>query len=249
MEVEKLLESFTCFKDKEFKFDPAKHKYTYNGVHYTSVTQFLKNFHEPFDTKFWSNKKAEERDVDVSVILKEWQDKNDYANIVGTQMHEWIEFYFKGIWQKLPTNLDVIDRINKFNIIYANHLYKLTPLIFELKIFSKKYPLAGTIDSIFLWKDSLIILDWKSNGKYTHDDHPKGKYQKLLTPLEDYWANHHNEYSIQVSMYKLILAEWGFNIKACYMVHIGPDMEAKLYKAHDLTEQLESYLDNYFNIK
>ncbi len=248
MEVPELLKSFKCFEDKNFSFNQEEHKYTYNGVVYTSVTQFLKKFHKPFDQKYWSNKKADDRGVDTSVVLKEWKDKNDYANLVGSEMHEWIEFYFKGIWKKLPTNTDVIDRINKFNIIYSTHLHKLTPVTFELRIFSKKYPLAGTIDSIFIWKDSLICLDWKSNGDYRHDDHPKGKYQKLLDPLEDYWQNHHNEYSIQVSLYKLILAEWGFNIKASYLVHIGPNEEAKLYKAHDFTDKLSVYLDSYFNI-
>jgi hypothetical protein len=48
--VEELRRKFEVFKDPNFKFDPQQHKYTYNGRRYISVTQFLQNFHEKFDT-------------------------------------------------------------------------------------------------------------------------------------------------------------------------------------------------------
>ena len=54
-----LLEKFNCFEDDNFVFDPKKHKYFYNNVQYTSVTQFIQNFHEKFDQDFWSKKKSE----------------------------------------------------------------------------------------------------------------------------------------------------------------------------------------------
>jgi hypothetical protein len=54
-----------------------------------------------------------------------------------------------------------------------------------------------------------------------------------------------NEYSIQVSFYALILEEWGFDIRGGYLVHFGPDTEAKIYKSQDLREKLRGYLDNF----
>ena len=70
----------------------------------------------------------------------------------------------------------------------------------------------------------------------------KGKYEKLLLPFDDYWKNHLNEYSIQVSLYSLILEEWGFDIRGSYLVHIGPSQEAIIHKAVDLKEELRNYL-------
>jgi ATP-dependent exoDNAse (exonuclease V) beta subunit len=243
--VEDILKQFDVFNDQNFKFDPILHKYTYNGRKYISVTQFLQNFHEKFDTEFWSNKKAEDLGIPQEDILKQWKEKNDYANFVGTQTHNWIENYYNKIYQELPTNIDVIDRINKFNVIYSKYLYKLTPVIFEIRIFSKKYPLAGTIDSIFLYKGKLFIIDWKTNSSFKHDDHPKGKYQKLLTPFDEFYQNHLNEYSIQVSLYSLILEEWGIPIRGAYLVHFGPDSEAKLYKTQDMRTHLKEYLETF----
>lgn len=243
--VQSMLKKLECFNDPNFKFDKSQHKYTYNDKPYISVTQLIQQFHKKFDQEFWSKKKAEERGISQEEIIKEWKDKNEYANLIGSETHQWIEDYFNGIHKKIPTNLDIVDRINKFNIIYAKDIHKLTPLKFETRIFSKKYPIAGTIDSLFLYKDKLIIFDYKTNGKFTSDDHPDGKWENLLDPFQDSYKNHLNEYSIQVSLYSLILQEWGFDIKASYLLHIGPDKDPKIYKAHDFRKKLEKYLDNY----
>jgi ATP-dependent exoDNAse (exonuclease V) beta subunit len=243
--ISEIHQRLTCFNDPQFKFDPQWHRYTYNGKKYTSVTTFLKNFHKPFDEEYWSKKKSDDLGVPQDWLLKEWKDKNIRANEVGTSLHNYIENYFNQIYQPLPTDLDVIDRINKFNKIFATHLYKLQPIQFELRLFSKKYPIAGTIDSIFLYNGKLFILDWKTNGEFKHDDHPKGRYNKLLSPFDDFYENHLNEYSIQVSFYALILEEWGFDIRGGYLVHFGPDSEAQIYKSQDMRDKLKSYLDTY----
>ena len=143
--VNELRKKFKCFEDPNFKFEPKWHKYTYNGKQYTSVTKFISSFHKEFDQEYWSKRKSEELDIDQEVLLKQWKDKNDYANLVGHTTHDWIESYFNKSYKELPTNLDIIDRINKFNKIYASHLFKLEPVQFELRVFSKKYPIAGTI--------------------------------------------------------------------------------------------------------
>lgn len=239
-----LLKKLECFNDVEFKFNPEKHKYTYNGEEFISVTRFIERFHKPFEQKYWSNKKAEEAGVPQEWILEEWKKINDYANEIGTETHKWIEDYYNKEWQPLPTNIDVIKRINKFNILYANQLHKLHPLKFEVRIFSKKWKIAGMIDSLFIYKGKIYLLDWKTNKKYTDDNHKNGKFEKLLTPFEDCYKNHQNEYSIQLSMYALILEEWGFEIGGVYIVHIGPDdEEAKLYKSTDMREKLKIYLN------
>jgi ATP-dependent exoDNAse (exonuclease V) beta subunit len=233
------LNKLEIYDDPEFKFDAIKHKYTYDGIDFISVTQFISRFHKKFDSEFWSKKKAEERGVDQQLVLKEWQTLNDRANFIGTSTHNWIENYFNRQFQDLPNDLDVIDRINKFNKIYATHLHKLTPIKFEQRIFSKKWKIAGMIDSIFLWKGNLVMVDYKTNKKFeTSNSHG----EKLLSPFQDYDKCHLTEYSIQLSLYKLILKEIELDVKVCYLLYIGPDDEAKVHKCHDFSSILEDYL-------
>jgi len=238
-----ILNDLECFNDTEFKFDPTAHRYTYEGEQFTSVTRFIQQFHKPFEQDYWSQKKAEESGVPQEWILNDWKKLNDYANEVGTDTHNWIEDYFNGIWKQLPTNLDVINRVNKFNIIFAKQLHKLEPLKFEVRVFSKKWKIAGMIDSLFLYRGKIYILDWKTNKLFTTDDTVKYK-ERLLAPFSDYFKSHLSEYSIQLSLYALILEEWGFEIGGAYLVHIGPgDEPAELHKVIDMRDNLKLFLD------
>lgn len=242
--IELLRNQLNCFEDIKFEFDPVAHRYTYEGEPFISVTRFIQQFHKPFEQDYWSKKKAEQAGVPQDWILAEWKKLNDYANEVGTDTHQWIEDYFNQIWKPLPNNLDVIHRINKFNKIYAKQLFKLEPLKFEVRVFSPKWKIAGMIDSLFLYRGKIYILDWKTNKDFTDDNHPKGTYEKLLAPFQDHFKNHLNEYSIQLSLYSLILEEWGFQVGGAYIVHIGPgDEDAELYKVVDMRDNLKLFLN------
>ena len=242
--IELLRNQLDCFNDVQFEFDPKLHRYTYEGEPFVSVTRFIQQFHKPFEQDYWSKVKAEQAGVPQDWILAEWKKLNDYANEVGTDTHQWIEDYFNQIWKPLPNNLDVIHRINKFNKIYAKQLFKLEPLKFEVRVFSPKWKIAGMIDSLFVYRGKIYILDWKTNKDFTDDNHQKGTYEKLLAPFQDYYKNHLNEYSIQLSMYALILEEWGFQVGGAYIVHIGPgDEEAELYKVVDMRDNLKLFLN------
>ena len=242
--IELIREQLNCFNDIQFDFDPKLHRYTYQKEPFISVTRFIQQFHKPFEQDYWSKVKADQSGVTQDVILAEWKKLNDYANEVGTDTHQWIEDYFNQIWKPLPVNTDVIHRINKFNKIYAKQLHKLEPLKFEVRVFSPKWKIAGMIDSLFIYRGKIYILDWKTNKDFTDDNHQKGTYEKLLAPFQDHFKNHLNEYSIQLSLYSLILEEWGFQVGGAYIVHIGPgDEDAELYKVIDMRDNLKLFLN------
>jgi ATP-dependent exoDNAse (exonuclease V) beta subunit len=237
-----ILTQLECFNDPLFKFDPIKHKYTYDGIPLQSVTTLVGTFHKPFDVEGKSKKKAEELGISQEEVKKQWQSTNDKANDIGTLTHQWIEDYFNQKWSPLPTNPDLVHRINKFNKVFSKYLYKLEPLKFEVRVFSKEWKMAGTIDALFIKDDKLYIVDWKTNKKMTYDEHPDGKWEKLLPPFGDYWKNHHNEYSIQLCLYAEILAQYGINVSSAFLVYIGPnDDEAQLIKVKDMRPLIREY--------
>ncbi len=231
----------TSFNDPKFKFDPKYHKYTYDGKRFISVTQLISKFHKPFESDHWSRVKAEEEGVTQQEILDRWKELNDRANEIGTATHDWIENYYNKVWQEIPNDSDVVDRINKFNLAVVKWLHKLKPIKFEQRIFSHKWKIAGMMDALFMYKGDLFIVDYKTNKNFTHDEHENGKFEKLLYPFNDFFKNHLNEYSIQVSLYKLILKEVGIDVKTGYLLYIGPKEEAKIYRTHDFSDILEKY--------
>jgi ATP-dependent exoDNAse (exonuclease V) beta subunit len=243
--VENILNRLECFNDTNFTFDADAHVYKYNKTQLTSVTNYIEQFHEPFDSKFWSEKKSSQTGERVESILERWDIENQYSKKIGTNTHIWIENHYNKIWQEIPTDYDLINRINKFNIIYASHLHKLMPIKFEQRIFSKKYKLAGTVDGLFLYNDAIFILDWKTNKNFTSENNPPKYETKLKPPFQDYDKTHHIEYSIQISLYSIILKEWGFDIKGGYLVHIPPmETPATIYKTYDFVDILSKHLEN-----
>jgi len=234
------------FNDPLFYFDAKWHKYTYDGNPLLSVTKFIQRFHKEFDQELMSKKVADREGVNQQEILDKWKQINERANFIGHSTHEWIENYFNQVYQQLPNDLEIVERINKFNKIFASHLHKLTPIKFEQRVFSKEWGLAGTFDALFSYKDSLIILDWKSNKSFTTEN---SYGEKLLEPFEDLDKCHLNEYSLQVSLYKLILKNIGLEVKTCYLLHIGPEGDAKIHRALDLSDKLKIYLDSQSLLK
>jgi len=242
--IEDVLDKLKFFDDnKDFDFEPVSHTYTYKGDRFISATQLISRFHKEFDTDYWAERKAKDTGVSIEEKKSEWQSINDRANFLGTSTHDWIENYFNKIWQPLPIDKEVIDRINKFNIIYADRLHKLTPVKFEQRIFSEKWKIAGMFDALFFHNGKFYILDWKTNKKFTTDKSDYGMSEKLLYPFGEYYKNHQTEYSIQLSLYKLILKQYGIIVEDCLLCYIGPNEPAKLYKTIDFSDILEKYLD------
>jgi ATP-dependent exoDNAse (exonuclease V) beta subunit len=247
MDKVELLEKLKAFESTDFNFNEKYHRYTYKSEQFISVTTFLAKFHRKFDFDYWVTKKAEEDGVSVSEKKKEWSDKNNRSNVIGNGVHNWIENYYNSVLQELPVDSDIINRINKFNVIYSTHLHKLTPVKFEQKLFSKNLKIAGMIDSLFLYNGKVIMVDWKTNLKFTTDEDTK--FEELLYPFESFYKNHLNEYSIQLSLYSYILAEVGINVEAMYLCYIGPDAPAKMYKAIDMKPELDKlFKDDLFGL-
>jgi ATP-dependent exoDNAse (exonuclease V) beta subunit len=99
------------------------------------------------------------------------------------------------------------------------------------------------IDALFLYGGKIYILDWKTNKKFETDETCRYK-ERLLAPFGKYLKSHLSEYSLQISLYALILEEYGFEIAGGYLVHIGPgDEPAKLYKTIDMRTELLEFLD------
>lgn len=250
MTKEELLRKLDYYDNPDFTFNEKYHKYKLKGEEFISVTTFLSRFHKPFDFNYWVKIKAEEDGVTIEEKKSEWKELNDRANYIGSETHNWIENYYNGIYQKLPTDIDVIKRINKFNMIFGEKLKKLTPVKFEQKLFSEKLKIAGMIDSLFLYKGNVIMVDWKTNKRF---DSVKG-FDYLLHPFDTLYQNHLNDYSIQLSLYSLILEEIGIDVKAMYLCYIGPDdvdddgniieKPAKMYHALDLRNELKMYFKN-----
>jgi ATP-dependent exoDNAse (exonuclease V) beta subunit len=243
-----VIEKLEYFKDPNFKFDEDTHTYTYCDASgkpiqfFQSVTQFISTFKKPFDSDFWANKKAKQLGVHKSVILNEWKNTADIAVKLGSNVHKWIELYYNGENPPLPEHPEENFRVSSFLDLYEKRLNVFKPIGQEIRLFSRKWGIAGTTDALFELTQKYYVGDYKTNKKFTTDADPKGRYSKLLWPFDDLWDNSLNGYSIQLSMYRLMLEEAGFETHGSFLIWIGPS-KPMLYKSVDLRDRLRIYLE------
>lgn len=242
--IEIIKEKLKVFDDKNFSFDPIPHKYYHGDTELISVTTFLKNFCKEFDSDYWSRRKAKEFGMTQEQVLAMWQAKTDIACEHGNTVHNYIEDYFMGNNPKIPDSPDARHCCEKFVDYCKSKMMELQPVVMEQRVFDLEWGISGTIDSLFIGRGKLWLGDWKTNGKFRHDS-DYNYNQMLLKPFGDLKDNEFNKYSIQVSLYRILLEKQGIDTEAAFICHIPREGDIKVYKALDLRERLR----NYFTFK
>lgn len=243
------------FSDPNFVFNEELHTYSYLDPStlkpvqtFTSVTGFLSQFKTKFESEMIARQVAKRRGVSYISVLNEWKEISDTALDLGTRTHKWIEDYYNGEKPAYPDDPILLDRVNKFEEIHREKLYRFTPVKQEFRVFSRKWGIAGTMDELFKLNSRYYVGDWKTNKKFTTDEDSEGRKQKLLYPFEDLWDNSLNGYSIQLSLYRLILQEEaGFETAGGFLVWIGPKSKPELHKIVDLRDRLYDFLQKNNN--
>lgn len=248
--LEEIKEKIKIFDDEKFKFDEPSHTYTYEGdkEEYVSSTTFIKRFIKEFDSDFYSKKVADREGRTQQEVLDDWEDIKVHACNLGTEVHEYIEDFYNNdctINEKYSFEFDESKkRVSKFHEIFETRLNKLTPLVSELRLFNRKWKLAGTIDQLYFYKNTVILGDWKTNKKVKTDK--DYSFQNLLYPFNRYKDNEINKYSLQISLYRIMLEEVGIPTHHAFICHIPPkdDQPAKIYELKDFRKELREYLEN-----
>jgi ATP-dependent exoDNAse (exonuclease V) beta subunit len=236
--------------DPNFVFDEESHTYSYLNPttkrpvqSFQSVTGFLSQFKKEFDSDKIAGIVAKKRAISKKQVLHEWKEISDTALHLGTRVHKWIEDYYNGLNPEMPEDPILLDRVLKFKQIHDEKLKAFTPVYQEFRVFSRKWGIAGTLDALKKLNNKYYVGDWKSNKKFTTDADSEGRKQKLLYPFNDMWDNSLNGYSIQLSLYRLILQEEaGFETAGGFLVWIGPEEKPKMYKIVDLRDRLYEFL-------
>lgn len=237
----------TIFED--IRFNEVEHRYFYHGRELTSVTKKLKELQKPFDRDSIAMKTAKKEGRTVADVLAGWDRKGEEARQLGIVVHSHIEQVIKGKVDPLQAGFDEflalnqkIPQIEAFEEIWrqvgvitdirTNHV--------EMVVGDDKLGLAGMVDTV-LWskKDGCFhIWDWKT-GKFDISN----QWENLLPPFDDLEASKLNIYSLQVSLYSLIIERnTDMPMGTDYLVHLM-DGGYKIYQVIDYKDRLLAWLN------
>jgi ATP-dependent exoDNAse (exonuclease V) beta subunit len=219
-----------CSLDKSVVFDSESHTYTKNGKKLTSVTSFISQFKNKFDSDYHSKRIAEKEGKTQTEILKLWSDKAKKSCDIGTAIHKIFEEYIDGNFCVLGNEI-LIDFVD-LDIEYLVDFYpkskvaiqfikdffisgRLTPVYTEYIVHNDT--LAGQVDLICKDKQkNYYILDFKTNDKIEVYSYNK----KMLGIFKEINDSSFYHYSLQLSIYKQMFDK---EVKGLFLVHIKPD--------------------------
>lgn len=228
-------------------FDEDVHTFTLQGKNISGVTSFISSFFDKFDSEYWSERKANERNVSKETILEEWAAKSNRGIKEGNNLHAYAEYLiltqFLGQEEICPKPISKrcgnLFQTVELAIEWLTSFY--TPVAIEKIIFSEKIRLAGIIDAIFENDEAVCIVDWKQNKEIKKFN----PYQSGKGPLKHLEEHDFNKYSLQLNSYRRILMEEeyfpGKEIRMM-LLHITPESYYPMH-VRPMDKEIQGMLD------
>jgi len=247
-----LLEELDKFSHTKF-YDPT-HLYHINGKKAVSTTTLIGQYKKPFDSDFWSKKKADEWGMTQQEVIDKWALKRDIAAYKGSSVHEYLEFYLnnKLYAYKPPTEFGGTDPVReKYDKIiplakkFCEDIKgRMIPVKSEVVVGDPELMIAGMIDQIFFNKKTgkLELWDWKTNQKLETETP-----YKLLSPIIHLSTSELHVYSLQLSCYKYII-EKNTNLEFgdSFIVWFNEaNSKYKVMKCFDFEPEIKSIIKHY----
>ena len=229
-----------------------------------SVSGLIKEFEPYVDWDVKAEGVALKDGVDVEVIKRKWKENTLRATNSGTQHHEFGESYMnfvRGLDKSTFCN-SCIKQYEEGYLIpcapkqeailkYWEDIFKidkLYPLLPEVKMympkdnkFGIKKLYCGTADITFAMKYKgewcILVMDYKTNQSLTSDYNQKFNIT-MLPPFDNLIDESKNHYTLQLSLYSLMLMNLGYKVIDRKLIWLKNDGNYEKIPLPDITEKL-----------
>jgi len=227
-------------------FDAKTHTYKIGTQSLIPVTSIIKWLTPEFRSDEMLESKALTSGRSKSEIQAEWDLKRDAGLDRGTRVHNYIENVLEGRDPRLLLSVnDHLHEMKQFDIAWGRMCSKLSAKFDrkEWTIGDSELGVAGRVDAIIKVtidsEEKQCLFDWKT-GKFMIRKYAR---EMMLPPFDDLPCCEEIKYSIQLSLYRLII-ERNTNQKLHngFILHLPSEYPHNLYNVIDLRERLENWL-------
>lgn len=184
----------------EIEFNQQTYQYLYQGTPLTSISRVLGQYKQPFDSEYWSAKKAQERGVSAEVILQEWQAKADRSKKLGNMIHLAAESYIaNGHYGQFRWPKEFQPHFQSLQQFFTENQH----VIFETTeqiIGSPEIGIAGRYDFTYRKMDGPYLADLKTNKEIKTEN----IFEQMKPPLTHLDDCNYNHYALQLSLLRYL---------------------------------------------
>lgn len=217
------------------EFDPKWHTYRLNGRRLQSVTSLVSRLKPHFDAPAVAERVAQRDGRETDDVLAEWEAKRNTALDAGHVFHDAV---------KTVLELDAAPDVKLPEFRAWLDWYRSIPdgtlraEVIERQIAHAGLGIAGTIDAVmFSTKtNDRHVMDWKTGAKFR----TRNRWENLLPPFDDLPNTELALYSIQTSIYRLMLDDVGEMTGPAWIIHCRDT--ATPYRALDLRTRLRDWI-------
>lgn len=230
----------------DIRFNAEDHSYWIGDTRLESVTTLIKSLSRPFDRDAVSKHSAAKANVSQEQILAEWDKKSQESLDRGTMVHSYVDDIFSGQHDLILSEMNVkIPEMQAFDGAWAVFRSRLNARLVrkEFIVGSAELGVAGRVD-VMLAVDlecvkTKCLFDWKT-GKFQRSN----RFSNLLPPFDDQDDCELVKYSLQLSLYRLLLekSEPDDIYGNGYLVHLKSDGTYFIHRAIDFRNRLEAWL-------
>ena len=215
----------------DITFDEGPHIYTLDGKAIPSVSTILKRFYDEFDTENISLGYANKWGFHQEDVKDAWRGNALIATTHGTKVHLFGESYAKWKYFHIGDRPQVTCRQCLGIVQFYNNLPDyIYPVNLELQMYNRKWWYSGTCD-ILLYNgrdDYYILGDYKTNGEL--EDTKFRKPMKLIPPELGLYQDNLGKYSLQLTLYGMLLASVGIDVRYRCIVWLKEQGDGQLHK-------------------
>lgn len=225
------------------RFDAATHTYWLGERRLESVTTVIKSLVPPFDRDRISARSATKKGVSQAEILEEWDRKGQIAREKGTNVHAYIEDVINGVQDDVLGSLNQkLPEMVAFDAAWVAIREKLKATVRkkEYIVWDAELGVAGRIDLLLdvelSGQKAACLLDWKT-GKFEVNN----IYERLYPPFSGFDSCELSIYSLQTSLYRVLLKSMGVETAEAYLIHLNGDGTYRAYRALDLRDRVAAW--------
>lgn len=227
---------------------------------------------EPFEEQIQAERYAQKHGETAEYWLHAWHCNSFKATTLGTKTHEFgeslgylraghPEFIRDSVRTQYNEELDYLAPIHPKEEAVVKFMDALPPsfhlVLNETKVYSGKNPIAeknlteqicGTFDMLYYYdgngdesKAGFVVLDYKTNKELFSEYN--NKYGKvLLPPFSDMIEQDLSLYTIQLSLYALMLEDIGLRVLDRKIIWLKNDGEFEKFSVPDVSDRLREVL-------